>query len=118
MADAILPQHSDMLFTFSPITKNGSDLDFATIQYWHFAMSSGLGYSPFITKASNGVVTSGDFTITAASDTVSVSVLASGFNASGGRYGNYYIALYAETSGSYITHLQKTVQIQQQIARI
>jgi len=112
----IVPENSDVVIRFTNITKDGAVFDFNTVEEWWFALGRNVDDSPLIVKNSTGVLTSGDFDIDNTEKIVSVNLYHSELStASGVGNGVYTIALFAETSGIRNTHLQKKLQIQQQI---
>ena len=109
-----LMQNSDFQVVFSPVTMDGGPLYFPNVTGWFFSVGSGFP-TPFLRY--NSVANSGQFIIDPTGKTVSVAVPFTTFSASGGSYGTYFVALYAATSGNYITHKQQSIVIQQQLAR-
>lgn len=105
-------QYSNFNVNFTNITRDGAPLNFNTVGAWIFTMGPSLDSAPTITKASTGVA-SGDFTITPAASSVAVGVRASEFNYG---HGNYYIALWADTSGSRISHREKYLTVFKQLS--
>jgi hypothetical protein len=115
MTTNIVPEHSDFNVVFSSITKDSTALTFSTVGLWRFAIGSDIDGAPLLHFDS--VNNSGLFTISSGTRTVSVFISSTGFQASGGTDGRYYVALWAETSGSPITHEQKTIMIEKQLRR-
>jgi hypothetical protein len=111
-----IPQNSDFQIWFTPVTLDGSTLYFPTVSGWFFSLGSGLAPAqPLFRKSSFSHPA--DFTIDPTGHQVAVSITSSGFAASGGTYGRYFVALWAYTSGNYIGHAQQTILIQQQLNR-
>ena len=108
-----IPQNTNFRIRFEPVTRDGSTFAFSSVGAWIFALSPSFTGTPLILKSSTGTLSSGDFTIVSPSSSVSVLVRASELS---NGFGTYYINLYADTSGSRITHLQKSITVQQSLS--
>jgi hypothetical protein len=107
----LIPQYTDFNVRFDNITKDNVPLNFGTISYWIFTLGTATSATGLVTKVSNGYA-SGDFSIPAGSGYVSVAMRAS--ELSYGK-GQYYVALFADTSGSKISHSEKYLTIHAQV---
>lgn len=117
----LVPQYCDFNVVFRNITKDGSALNFNTVANWVFVLASSVQDSPVIYKTCNASGTSGphvsSFIVDTTNRTVTVSVEPSGSNSLNNGFGTYFTALYAETSGKFLGHLQKYLTIQPGIRR-
>lgn len=108
----LVSQWSNFNVRFDNITKDGAVLDFTTVQHWRFGMGASTTAAPTIMKSSSGTTTSGDFVIDNVSKRVTVAVRPSEFNYG---YGQYYVSLWAVTSGVFTTHQNKYLTVFPQI---
>jgi hypothetical protein len=109
----VIPQHSDFQIIFGPVTLNGGSFYFPTVTEWKFSIGPDLDGEPLFRKSN--LTHAADFTIDPTGKTVAVKILSTGFEASGGSHGTYYVALYALSSGNLMTHQQTSIVIQNQI---
>jgi len=118
MPDIIFPEHSDITLVFNNIQQDGQDLDFTTVSGWYFSMASGINTSsPDL--ALNSFTHSGLFTVNTGVRSVSVFLASSGLQSSGITDGQFFVGLWAWTTGNtYLTHRQRSIIIEKQIPRI
>ena len=118
----MVPQYTDFNVSFRSITKDSAALNFNTVANWVFVLASSVQDAPIIYKTCNASGTSGphvsSFVIDTTNRNVTVSVEVSGSNSLNNGYGNFFVALYAETSGKFLGHLQKYLTVQPGIRRI
>lgn len=112
----LIPQNSDFQVVFSSVTLDGAPFYFPSVSGWYFSIGSGLAPAEPLFRL-NSFANTGNFTVDNNARSVAVAISSSGFTASGGLYGRYYVALWAWTSGNYFGHEQKTITIQQQLKR-
>jgi hypothetical protein len=108
----LVAQYSNFNVRFDDITKDGTALTFSTVGVWKFGLADSLSGVPIIMKSSTGTLTSGDFVIDSVNRRVTVGVRASEFSYG---QGQYYVALWAVTSGVHISHREKYLTIFPQI---
>lgn len=108
----LVAQWSNFNVRFSDITKDNEAFSFDTVQHWQFGMAESLSGTPLIMKSSSGTLTSGHFSIDDVNKRVTVAVRPSEFNYG---HGQYYVSLWAVTSGVYITHDRKYLTVFPQI---
>lgn len=108
----LVAQWSNFNVRFSDITKDGEVLSFSTVQSWRFGMAESLSGTPLIMKSSTGTLTSGDFVIDNITKRVTVAVRPSEFNYG---HGQYFVSLWAITSGVFISHDRKYLTVFPQI---
>ena len=104
----VIPQYSNFSVSFQGVVRDEMALNFNTVGAWIFVLSPQVTGTGYILKASTGVA-SGDFTIDSVNSNVTVSIRASEIN---NDYGQYYVKLFAATSGNRITHRQKFITIE------
>jgi hypothetical protein len=108
----LVAQWSNFNVRFDNISKDGDTLDFNTVQNWRFGMGTSPTAAPLIMKSSSGILTSGHFVIDNITKRVTVAVRPSEFSYG---YGQYYVALWAVTSGVFTTHQNKYLTVFPQI---
>lgn len=105
-----IQRYANFNVKFENITRDGSGFAFNTVGAWIFALATGNVNSfsnPIILKASTGVG-SGAFTIDGTAKSVSIAVTPAEISYG---YGQYFVALFADTSGVRTTHLPKYITI-------
>lgn len=105
----VIPQYTNFSVGFNNITKDDAALNFNTVGAWVFALSSVPTGTPQVLKQSTGVA-SGDFTINGGARSVTLAMRASEIN---NGHGQYFVKLFAYTSGVYTTHRMKFITIEE-----
>lgn len=103
-------QYTDFSIKFENITKNGAAFNFSEVGKWIFSMGKNVSSVPVYVKNSSSDANL--FIINTGNQSVTVRVNSTGIS---NDYGQFYVGLFAETSGSITGHLSKYITIEQNI---